>query len=155
MESQETGRNWIRMEESEGGSPMLRRQIGFVSDRGARRDDDDDDAKTSASLPPLVAELARSLAQERIKIVENDKLTARQKRMLLEENRKAITVATGGTVTRTDSVVYGILVFGGVLLITLALLTAFYGLPKEVLLAFVGTVLGGVIATITQKLGKI
>jgi hypothetical protein len=154
MESQETGRNWIRMEESEGGSPVLRRQIGFVSDRGTPRDDDDD-AKASSTWSPLIADLARSLAQERLKIIDNDKLTARQKRMLLEENRKAITVATGGTVTKTDSVVYGILLFGGVLLITLALLTAFYGLPKEVLLSFVGTVLGGVIATIAQKLGKI
>ena len=96
-----------------------------------------------------------SLATERQKIVADEKLSARDKRLLLEENRKALTVATGGSVTKTDSVVYGILIFGGVVLVVLALLTAFYGLAKEVTLAFVGTVLGGVIATIAQKLGKI
>jgi hypothetical protein len=95
------------------------------------------------------------LAAERQKIVDNEKLSARQKRMLLDENRKALTVASGGKVTKTDSVVYGILVFGGVVLVILALLTAFNDLPQEVTLSFVGTVLGGVIATIAQKLGKI
>jgi hypothetical protein len=75
--------------------------------------------------------------------------------MLLDENRKALTVATGGKVTKTDSVVYGILWFGGVVLVILALLTVLADLPKEVTLSFVGTVLGGVIATIAQKLGKI
>ena len=75
--------------------------------------------------------------------------------MLLDENRKTLVVATGGTVRKTDSVVYSILVFGGVVLIILALLTTYANLPSEVTLAFVGTVLGGVIATIAQKLGKI
>lgn len=61
----------------------------------------------------------------------------------------------GGSVRKTDSVVYGILIFGGVVLTVLAFLTSFAGLPSEVTLAFVGTVLGGTIATIAQKLGKI
>ena len=108
-----------------------------------------------AAAPGLVSGLITSLASERQRIVSDERLSARNKRMLLEENRKALTVATGGKVSKTDSVVYGILVFGGVVLIVLALLTAFFGLAKEVTLAFVGTVLGGVIATIAQKLGRI
>jgi hypothetical protein len=37
----------------------------------------------------------------------------------------------------------------------LALLTAFAGLSSNITLAFVGTALGGTIATIAQKLGQV
>lgn len=152
METQAAGPNWIRMEEeAERGNPALKRAIGFTAPpEGAQPR-----PESNPSQIRLVHELVVALAAERQQIVGNEKLTARNKRVLLEENRKALTVATGGTVTKTDSVVYGILIFGGTVLIVLALLTAFYGLAKEVTLAFVGTVLGGVIATIAQKLGKI
>lgn len=153
METTQAGPNWIRMEEADEGNPAFRRAIGFTSDPSTTTNPSPPE-QSSAQLR-LVSELVMSLATERQKIVADEKLSARDKRLLLEENRKALTVATGGSVTKTDSVVYGILIFGGVVLVVLALLTAFYGLAKEVTLAFVGTVLGGVIATIAQKLGKI
>lgn len=152
METHSAGPNWIRMEEeSEEGNPAFRRAIGFTT----AIDDAPPKPDGNASQLHIVHDLVVALATERQHIVENEKLTARDKRLLLEENRKALTVATGGNVTKTDSVVYGILIFGGSVMIVLALLTAFFGLAKEVTLAFVGTVLGGVIATIAQKLGKI
>jgi len=150
MEQEERGRSWIRMEEEEEeGYVAAKPPIGFAATSERQQGE--------TQRPSVVfSDLLQSLATERIKIVESDKLSARQKQILLDENRKALTVATGGRVTKTDSVVYGILWFGGVVLVILALLTAFVkDFPKEVTLSFVGTVLGGVIATIAQKLGKI
>src|SRR5262249_4898105 len=153
MEEEEGGRPWIRMEEEEEeGWLTAKPTIGFV---GAGEEQPGGPQQRSPRVAEVVADLVRSLAAERQKIVDNDKLSARQKRALLDENRKALTVATGGKVRKTDSVVHGILIFGGVVLIVLALLTVYENLPKEITLSFVGTVLGGVIATIAQKLGKI
>lgn len=113
-------------------------------------------ASTEPGIPmPVNTEFVRVLAEERRKIIDNDKLSSKEKLALLDDNRKAMVVANGGTVKRTENVVYGILVFGGVLLVILALLTTFAGLPHEVTLSFVGTVLGGTIATIAQKLGNL
>lgn len=147
MEKQEGGRFWIRMEEEEEGWGGAK--AGFLASA------EDQEGKPSPKIPVVVADLLRSLAQERVMIVDSDKLSAKEKKALLDENRKALTVATGGTVTQTQNVVYGILIFGGVVLVILALLTVYKDLPKEVILSFVGTVLGGVIATVAQKLGKI
>jgi hypothetical protein len=153
MEQEEGGRSWIRMEEEEEeGWVAAKPHIGFVETAEGQQGESQ---RPSPRVPEVVADLVRSLAAERQKIVDNGKLSARQKRTLLDENRKALTIATGGKVTKTDSVVYGILWFGGVVLVILALLTVFKDLPKEVTLSFVGTVLGGVIATIAQKLGRI
>ena len=63
--------------------------------------------------------------------------------------------ARGGKIGKTDEVVYGLLTFSGVVLIILALMTVFGGLPSDIVLSFVGTVLGGTIATISQKLGRL
>jgi hypothetical protein len=101
------------------------------------------------------SELLHVLAEERAKILDNDKFSAKEKLALLDDNRKAIVVANGGTVKRSENVVYGLLIFGGVGLIVLALLTTYAGLPHEVTISFVGTVLGGTIATIAQKLGNL
>jgi hypothetical protein len=143
-------------EEEEGWAPPAKPHMGFVPPRQAEPPDEEARPPGPAPLLPRVLEdFLRALAQERKAILENDKLTARNKQMLLDENRKTLVIATGGTVRKTDSVVYGILVFGGLVLIVLALLTTFAHLPSEVTLSFVGTVLGGTIATIAQKLGKI
>lgn len=153
MEQQESGRFWIRMEEEEEeGWATEKRPLGFLSPVEGH---EGQEQRPASKVSELVADLLRSLASERQKIIDNDKLSAREKQALLDENRKALIVATGGKITKTDSVVYGILIFGGVLLTILALLTVYKDLPKEVTLSFVGTVLGGVIATIAQKLGKI
>jgi hypothetical protein len=152
MEITRAGNDWIRMEEeSEEGNPILRRAIGFHRDYASYQEHE----STSGNSMTPAADLVRALAQERQKVVDNERLSAREKRSLLDENRKALTIATGGSVTKTDSVVYGILIFGGIVLVVLAMLTTFYDLPKEVTISFVGTVLGGVIATIAQKLGKL
>ena len=101
------------------------------------------------------SELMHVLAEQRARILDNDKYSAKEKLALLDENRKAIVVASGRTVRRTENVVYGLLIFGAVGLIVLALLTTYADLPHEVTLSFVGTVLGGTIATIAQKLGNV
>jgi len=155
---EETGTPWIRMEEEEeeGWTPSAKPPLGFRAP--SQSEQQEEQVHTTPSRPRLsesLEEFLRSLAQERKAILDNEKLTAKQKQMLLDENRKTLVVATGGTIRKTDSVVYGILVFGGLVLIILALLTTFAQLPSEVTLSFVGTVLGGTIATISQKLGKL
>jgi len=155
---EETGNSWIRMEEEEeeGWSPPTKPAIGFSARQQSEQQEEQVHATPSRPrLPEGLEEFLRSLSQERKAILDNDKLTAKQKQMLLDENRKTLVVATGGTIRKTDSVVYGILIFGGLVLIILSLLTTFAKLPSEVTLSFVGTVLGGTIATIAQKLGKI
>jgi hypothetical protein len=153
MEQEEAGRFWIRMEEEEEeGWVKAKGSVGFLTPAEGQPGEQQ---RAASRIPEVVADLLRSLALERQKILDNDKLSAKEKLALLDENRKALTVGTGGRVTKTDSVVYGILIFGGAVLVILALLTAFANLPKEVTISFVGTVLGGVIATIAQKLGKI
>lgn len=143
--------NWIAMEDTEHANPNIKHPMGFT---GASDDDNQQNGPPHAPPQWLLAELIRSLAQERRQIIESA-LSAKDKIALLEQNRKAITISTGGTVAKTDYIVYAILVFGAVVLIVLSLLTAFAGLTPEVTISFVGTVLGGVIATIAQKLGKI
>ncbi len=155
--NEEIGVPWvpsIRMEEEEeksGGGVRRRRPIGF----GTYESEDGDQDRYVYDYPDAIEKLLKSLAEERKVIVNDEKLSAKQKQALLDENRKTLVVATGGSIRKTDSVVYGILIFGGVVLVVLALLTTFADLPSEVTLAFVGTVLGGTIATIAQKLGKI
>ena len=98
--------------------------------------------------------LLTQLAGEREKIIQGNYSTS-EKLKLLDDNRKAMVIAKGGRIAKSENVVYGILLFGGVLVIVLAILTVLAGLPPEVILSFVGTVLGGTIATIAQKLGKL
>lgn len=76
------------------------------------------------------------LMDERKTILENEKLSPRDKFKLLEANRKTLLIARGGTIRKRENVVYSILAFGGGVLIILALLTTFAGLPSEVTLSF-------------------
>jgi hypothetical protein len=93
---------------------------------------------------------------ERKTILDNPKLTARQKRQLLETSRYPLAVVTNrGIPFRTEEVVRWMLIYSMAVVIILALLTAFAHLEKEVTISFVGTVIGGMIATVAQKLGKI
>ena len=155
---EEIGTPLIRMEEEEeeGWAPSISRSIGFASEVSASTEQDTSTSERHKRLFPVGLEnFLKSLADERKAIHNNEKLSAKDKQKLLDENRKTLVVATGGTVRKTDSVVYGILIFGGIGMLTLALLTTFANLPSEVTLTFVGTVLGGTIATIAQKLGKL
>jgi hypothetical protein len=143
-------------EEEEDGRPpptAQKRPIGFV-----HREEPSEDVEKRpqpSRIHEAYGDFLRALAEERGTIINSEKLTAKEKQVLLDENRKTLVVASGGSVRKTDSVVYGILIFGGAVLVILSLLTCFAGLPSDVTLAFVGTVLGGTIATIAQKLGKL
>jgi hypothetical protein len=138
----------VRMEEEEGGAEVRRRPIGF---RPASQEEEEEEDQR----PPVDTTVLHGLIIERQKIHDNEKTTARQKEKFLAENRKAFAIASGGRVTRTDEVVMWVLIFAGALIITLALLTAFASLSTEITLSFIGTVVGGTIATITQKIGKL
>jgi hypothetical protein len=152
MEIQDTRYLPAKMEEEEEGEPAprvrYRRRIGFSA--SATEDDEEEPSSNSIS-----SELVEALVNERALIINSATFSPRYKRKLLEENRRAITVARGGRIAKTENVVYGILIFGGILLVTLSLLNIFGHLPTEITLSFVGTVLGGVIATIAQKLGRL
>lgn len=50
------------------------------------------------------------LLQERQTILGSQETTSRQKERFLAENRKALTIASGGRVTRTDEVVKWVLI---------------------------------------------
>jgi hypothetical protein len=143
------------MEEEEQISAIpSRRQIGL---RLPLPDADEDSEDTESQMPQRNERLIEELIQERRTIIGNDKLSNKEKLRLLEANRMTLAVASGTTVQlrKTENVVYAILLFGAVVLIVLALMNRFLNLATEVTLSFVGTVLGGTIATIAQKLGKL
>jgi hypothetical protein len=82
------------------------------------------------------------------------KLSAEEKFKLLEETRLVIAQLYPARF-KTEKVIYSILVFSALVILVLAPLTALGKLPAEVTVTFIGTVVGGTIATIAQKLGKI
>ncbi len=140
--------------------------------RGEEEEEDDENAYASNSIgftssdktstvnkdDPRVeafAEALNNLMKERQVILDNEKLSSKEKINLLEANRKMLFTIKGGRIVKSDQIVFAILIFGAVVLLALALLTTYADLPHEVTLAFVGTVLGGTIATISQKLGKL
>jgi hypothetical protein len=87
-------------------------------------------------------------------LLENEK-DPRERRRLLDRQRKLLTLASGGRVLGTENIVYSLLVFSAVLIVVLACLTAFSSLPAAVTTTFVGTVVGGLLATVAQKLGRL
>ena len=141
----------IKMEEEEDTGE--REPIGFRTPFQKNRPEGayTTEAKESASGNPLLMELLN----ERKSILESSSLKPREKFRLLESNRKAFVLIKGGTIKKTENIVYAVLVFSGVLIVTLALLNTFSNLSTEITLTFMGTVLGGTIATITQKIGKL
>jgi hypothetical protein len=132
----------IRMEEEEGPSPQ-------TPDYG-RAEIVDEVAKEA------IGELLRQRARI-IDAMDVASLTAEDKFKLLEDTRLMMSKLYGGDSTKfsTEKVIYSILTFSGVVIVVLALLTSFQKLPVEVTTTFVGTVVGGTIATIAQKLGKV
>ncbi len=125
--------------------------MGFVSVRGGPKANQ---RHPGSAMNEAAAVLVSRLMDERQAILEQKGISPRQKISLLETNRKALVIARGGSVRKTENVVYSILIFSSVVIVILACLTAFSGLPQEVTLAFVGTVVGGTISIIAQKLGK-
>ena len=99
--------------------------------------------------------LLNRLIDERKRILAMEGLTRRERRALLQENRDVITMIRGGRVVRSEGLVYAILVFSAVVIVA-ALVGAYAdkGL-REVALTITGTVVGGTLTTIAQKLGTI
>ncbi|OAH98982.1 hypothetical protein A1353_21660 [Methylomonas methanica] len=122
--------------------------IGFTQSLRSRRKRKSDDFSE-------LVDVFNSLMEERQLILKDDKLTPEQKVQLLEANRLMLFTVKGGRLVKTDKIVYSILLFAGSVLVALALMTSFGVLPADITLAFEGTVLGGTIATIAQKLGKL
>jgi hypothetical protein len=148
----------IRMEEEEEtdeDEPRVRRPFGFSSGSLAPVEVHEREKPERPTPQESMREVFLRLTQERETILQNDKLTTKEKLTLLETNRKTMVIARGGAIRKTENVVYSILVFSTVVIVILSLLTAFSGLPKEVTLTFVGTVVGGTISIIAQKLGKV
>lgn len=151
-------------------SDYPRRRIGFYPGPLEVRMEEEARSPGPASnrIPPEVAEKALAQVFDERRLILNlfenqpgeDKLqhlSSEEKFRLLEDNRKLITMLAGGDTPkfRTEQVLYSILCFSGVIIIALALLTAFEKLEPQITLTFIGTVVGGTLATIAQKLGKI
>ena len=141
----------IRMEEEEEAEPeSLRRPIGYqtVSER---------EPVEGERNAEKVGRLLEKILNERQAILADDKLATRDKLRLLEANHRTLLVLRGGRVKvfKTEAVVFGILGFSTVMLLTLSVLNVKAGLSTEITLTFLGTTLGGTIATIAQKLGRI
>jgi hypothetical protein len=124
--------------------------VAEIFDEGNR----DDEALTDAPDRRRDIELARKIAEERPQILSLD-VSPWQKQRLLESNRRAIVNALGGSTFNSESVVYVLIGFSSLTVIVLSVLTAFWDLPKEVTLTFVGTTAGGLLATIAQKIGRL
>ena len=109
--------------------------------------------------PPQSISLERfldRLMEERESILRNEKLATREKVQLLETSRYPLAVASGrGIAFKTEQVVKWMLIYSMVVVVVLATLTAIGRLEKEVTVSFIGTVVGGLIATVAQKLGKV
>jgi len=143
----------IRMEEEEE-SPEPERPI-----RGRISTSQERESSTAAEEPDAeqpLNQLLAALFQERVVILQST-LPNDEKIKLLEQNRLAIATVRGGRSYKfaTEYVIYAILFFSAFMITVLSLLTAFGHLPQEVTITFVGTVVGGTIATIAQKLGKV
>jgi hypothetical protein len=108
----------------------------------------------TAGFHDLLERLVRERS-EIIKMIEIQKLKVGEATRLLEQNSQLIGRVRGRYSFGTEKVIYSILGFSAIVIVTLSWLTAFHGLPKEVTITFVGTVVGGTIATIAQKLGKV
>jgi hypothetical protein len=142
----------VRMEEEEEAPESA----GYVRGRASTVEPHAAPADTQEIGDPALA----ALIQERLTILNSidlPKLSAADKLKLLEQNRLSLNTLRGGRTYKfgTEAVIYSILIFSGVVIVILALLTAYAGLAKEVTITFVGTVVGGTIATIAQKLGKV
>ena len=78
---------------------------------------------------------------------------------LLQENQQVLSKIIEASKPRkrqtTENVARNILIFAAVVLAFLAVLNVWAYLPTDITLAFLGTTLGGTIATIAQKLGKL
>ena len=139
-----------------------RRPAGFIEGAPTIRMEEDADEgyargmgfADTARFQDLLERLARE-RMEIIKLIEIQKLNVAEATKLLEQNSQLIARVRGRYSFGTEKVIYSILGFSAIVIVILSWLTAFHSLPQEVTITFVGTVVGGTIATIAQKLGKV
>jgi uncharacterized membrane protein affecting hemolysin expression len=113
----------VHMEEEETiDRPSVRRHVGFG--RHEPRESSDSDMALSETLVDE-REVIRAIMDERRQILADDRLNVKAKLRLLENNRLTLVAARGGTIRKTENIVYGILVFSAVMLVILALLTTY------------------------------
>lgn len=96
----------------------------------------------------------QTLSNERLLILQNKKISTKEKIKLLNENKRVLILVCGGTIRKTNRIIYAILLMAGVLLVAFAILNTCESLSTEITLVFIGTVMGSVIAAISSKLGK-
>ncbi|MGV7217206.1 hypothetical protein [Bradyrhizobium sp. UFLA05-112] len=99
----------------------------------------------------------QELLRQRAVIIDSigiAELSFDEKFKLIEETRLLMTQLNPPRFA-TEKVIYSILIFSAVVILMLAPLTAMGKLPPEITVTFIGTAVGGTIATIAQKLGKI
>jgi hypothetical protein len=58
--------------------------------------------------------------EERKAILENSALKTREKLTLLENNRKTTIIVKGGSIRKTENIIYSVLIFCGALIMVLA-----------------------------------
>lgn len=89
-------------------------------------------------------------------ISNNNDINLRNKKKLIEENRKLITILKGGEVysNKPECIIYAILIFSVIIIGLLSFLTVFLKLNQDILKLFISMITGGVIAAIVQQLSK-
>ncbi len=135
-------------------APQVREVVATPVDPSRPAESEPELASTTDSTPDANALLHR-LIDERERILAAEGLSSRERRALLQENRDVITMMRGGRVVRSEGLVYAILVFSAVVIVA-ALVAAYVDKSlREVALTITGTVVGGTLTTIAQKLGTI
>ena len=126
-----------------------------------QEEEDDSAYRGGGSRPSTIQNVALErfldrLMEERHQIIHDEKLGTKDKVQLLETSRYPLAVASGrGIAFKTEQIVKWMLAYSMVVVVILATLTALGRLEKEVTVSFIGTVVGGLIATVAQKLGKV
>jgi hypothetical protein len=141
----------FRMEGNETG-PKVARKIGYSSSQEGNQEQT---YSNNMEQYEFIKAVIERIVVEREQILSNNKLSTRKKLKLLENNRKTMILMSGGKISENENLVYSILIFSGFIIIVLAILNVVAKLPYEITLTFMGTVIGGTIATIAQKIEKI
>lgn len=133
----------------------MRKKIKVRSDYAKQSHKDSYNDIISNSKQNSINNAIECLCKERQIIINNDSLKSKERLSLLENTEKTIIVLNGGVVRKTTSVINVILIFCGIITIVFVILNIFWGLSNEVLILFLSTATGGIIASITHNLEKL
>ena len=145
-----------------------RHSIGFGVPPVIRMEEEEDGVGGSSSGPMYGALLSQAdssgalmaLISERERIIDllgENKIDKAQALALLADNRQILLSMQGRSRFgfATEKVIYALLTFSAGVIALLAYLNTTGKLPTDVTMTFVGTVVGGTLTTIAQKLGKV